>query len=211
MLTVAGGPVVGLLAPDGTGALLALLVTTAVLACPGRRDRVTTRRSRRSLLRRVVPEPEPASVAVRGPLTAADVASAMVLLAVALRSGCGVVEAVEAVARVSEGRVHSDLVRVAAAYRWGVDAGRAWTLADPGWSGVARALGVAERAGVPPSALLVDGAGDLRRDELAALDVAGARVGVRMVLPLGLAFLPAFCLTSVVPLVVALAGQVLGG
>ncbi|MDQ2755368.1 MAG: type II secretion protein F [Actinomycetota bacterium] len=139
-----------------------------------------------------------------------DVAATMVLLAVALRSGCGEVEAVEAVARVSEGRVGADLWSVSAARRWGVDAERAWTAADPGWCAVARLLAVAGRAGVPPSRLLVDGSRDQRAAELAALDVAGARVGVRLVAPLGLAFLPAFCLTTVVPLVVAIATQVLG-
>jgi len=62
---------------------------------------------------------------------------------------------------------------------------------------------------MPPSRLLVDGSRDHRAAELAALDTAGARVGVRLVAPLGLAFLPAFVLTTVVPLVLALATQVL--
>ena len=54
-------------------------------------------------------------------------------------------------------------------------------------------------------------AGGPRRDggmvtaELERLDVAAARVGVRLVAPLGLVLLPAFCLTTVVPLVMALA------
>jgi len=138
-----------------------------------------------------------------------DVVGTMVLLAVALRSGCGEVEAVEAVAGVSEGRVEADLWSVAAARRWGVDAEQAWTAADPGWFVVSRLLAVAGRAGMPPSRLLVDGSRDHRAAELAALDTAGARVGVRLVAPLGLAFLPAFVLTTVVPLVLALATQVL--
>ncbi len=49
----------------------------------------------------------------------------------------------------------------------------------------------------------------MRAGELARLDVDSARVAVRMVLPLGLTFLPAFCLTSVIPIVIALARQVL--
>jgi len=39
--------------------------------------------------------------------------------------------------------------------------------------------------------------------------VATATLGIRIVLPLGLAFLPAFVLTTVVPVVLALANQVL--
>lgn len=145
----------------------------------------------------------------RGELDVDDVAGTMVLLAVALRSGCGVVEAIEAVAAVSAGRAAADLATVAAAHRWGVDDRTAWAAVDPAWVRTGDALRLASRAGVAPSALLLDGAADLREAELAALDVAAARVGVRMVLPLGLTFLPAFCLTSVAPLVIALATQVL--
>lgn len=142
-------------------------------------------------------------------LSVDDVAGTMVLLAVALRSGCGVVEAIEAVAAVSAGRAATDLGVVAAAHRWGIDDRTAWAAVDPAWARTGDALRLASRAGVAPSALLLDGAADLRAAELAALDVAAARVGVRMVLPLGLTFLPAFCLTSVAPLVIALATQVL--
>jgi len=144
------------------------------------------------------------------PLEVDDVAATMVLLAVALRSGCGEVEAIEAVARVSDGTVAAHLRSVSAARRWGVGPAVAWTVADPGWASVARVLAVAARAGVPPSRLLVEASRDQRAAELSALDAAGARVGVRLVAPLGLAFLPAFLLTTVVPLVAALAVQVLG-
>lgn len=145
----------------------------------------------------------------RDELCVDDVAGTMVLLAVALRSGCGVVEAIEEVAAVSVGPAATDLATVAAAHRWGVDDRTAWAAVDPVWARTGDALRLASRAGVAPSALLLDGAADLRAAELAALDVAAARVGVRMVLPLGLTFLPAFCLTSVAPLVIALAAQVL--
>jgi hypothetical protein len=59
--------------------------------------------------------------------------------------------------------------------------------------------------------LLLAAAEDLRRESLEQVELAAARVGVRLVAPLGLVLLPAFCLTTVVPLVVALAGQMLAG
>jgi pilus assembly protein TadC len=68
---------------------------------------------------------------------------------------------------------------------------------------------MAREAGVPPSSLLVTGAEDLRSSRLAAIDIAAAGLGVRLVIPLGVAFLPAFVLTTVVPVVLALARQVL--
>lgn len=185
----------------GRVAVAAVLVALVVLVLPGRAQGWSPSAS------------TPSSVARTGTgrgLEVDDVASTMVLLAVALRSGCGVVEAVEAVARVSDERVGADLRSVAAAVRWGVDPVQAWVAVDPGWEPVARVLAVAIRSGTPPSAMLLEAARDERSAELAALDVAGARLGVRLVLPLGVAFLPAFCLTTVVPLVLALAAQVMG-
>ena len=142
-------------------------------------------------------------------LTTGDVASSMVLLALALQSGCGVVEAIEQVAVQSPGAPGRQLATVAAALRWGVDERTAWATVDPAWGRAGQALRLATRAGVAPSTLLVTGAADLRATELARLDVDAARVAVRMVLPLGLNFLPAFCLTSVIPIILALARQVL--
>ncbi len=133
----------------------------------------------------------------------------MVLLAVALQSGCGVVEAIEQVAVVAAPRPAGELAVVAAALRWGLDEEHAWAEADALWSRTALALRLAREAGVAPSSLLLSGADDLRSNRLAAIDVAASRLGVRLVVPLGVAFLPAFVLTTIVPVVLALARQVL--
>lgn len=138
-----------------------------------------------------------------------DVAASMVLLAVALQSGCGVVEAVEQVAEVAPAVPAAELAVVAAGQRWGLSEHEAWAEVDPRWSRTALALRMARAAGVPPSSLLLSGAEDLRAARLAAVDVAAARLGVRLVVPLGVAFLPAFVLTTIVPVVLALARQVL--
>ena len=63
--------------------------------------------------------------------TSDEVAASMVLLAVALQSGCGVVEAIEQVAAVAASAPAGDLSVVAAALRWGLDEERAWAEADP--------------------------------------------------------------------------------
>src|SRR5690349_3601435 len=138
-----------------------------------------------------------------------DVAGSMVLLAVALQSGCGVVEAVEQVAEVAPPAAAAELSVVAAAWRWGVPEDQAWAEVDARWSRTAMALRLAREAGVAPSSLLLSGAADLRDAQLAAIDVAAARLGVRLVVPIGVAFLPAFVLTTIVPVVLALARQVL--
>ena len=68
---------------------------------------------------------------------------------------------------------------------------------------------MAASAGVPPAEALAGAADEVRRSEQQRLEVATATLGVHLVLPLGLVFLPAFILTTVVPIVLALAQHVL--
>ena len=145
------------------------------------------------------------------PVPLASLASTVDLLAMALRSGCGVIEGMEAVARRSPDAAGAHLATVASALRWGVSDEQAWSTVPPEWAPVARALTLASKAGVPPAGLLARAAEDLRRAERARLELATARLGVTVVLPLGLAFLPAFILTSIVPVVIALSSDLLGG
>lgn len=139
----------------------------------------------------------------------AEVAAVLDLLALTLRSGAGLVEAMEAVANRVGGLLGLHLRTVAAAGRWGVDEEEAWASVPPAWQPAARALRMAATAGVPPADVLVSAANEVRRAEQQRLEVATATLGIRIVLPLGLAFLPAFVLTTVVPIVLALASQVL--
>ena len=134
----------------------------------------------------------------------------MDLLALVAASGRGVLEAMDRVSAVSPSRVSADLASVVAAQGWGLPPPDAWALVGPVWEPAAAALALATTAGVAPSAILTRGAADIRFAHAEALDLAAARLGVRLVLPLGLAFLPAFVLLTVVPLVLALAAQLLG-
>ena len=139
-----------------------------------------------------------------------EVADAVDLLALALHGGAGLVEAIEAVAARLDGPLGAHLHTVAAAERWGVGTVAAWASVPTAWQPAARALQMAATAGIAPADLLARAADDIRDAEEQRLDVATARLGVRVVLPLGLLFLPAFVLTTVVPIVLALAAQVLG-
>ncbi|MDQ1538542.1 MAG: hypothetical protein QOE58_2935 [Actinomycetota bacterium] len=139
----------------------------------------------------------------------AEVAGVIDLLALTLRGGVGLVEAMEAVAIRVGGPLGLHLRTVAAAGRWGVEEGAAWASVPAAWQPAARALRMAATAGVPPAEALAGAAEEVRRGEQQRLEVATATLGIRIVLPLGLAFLPAFILTTVVPIVLALAQQVL--
>ena len=73
---------------------------------------------------------------------------------------------------------------------------------------VRAAVASAEHGGAL-AGLLTRLADDLRADRLIAADAAARRAGVLIVLPLGLCFLPAFMLAGLVPVIVAVLGDVL--
>lgn len=71
-----------------------------------------------------------------------------------------------------------------------------------GAGGVADALDLSRRAGVPAADLLRSAADEARRDARAAAQVRAEALGVRLMLPLGLCILPAFMVLGVLPLLV---------
>ncbi|MGN7190929.1 MULTISPECIES: type II secretion system F family protein [unclassified Curtobacterium] len=72
-------------------------------------------------------------------------------------------------------------------------------------------LDLSRRAGVPAVPLLRAAAEDVRDDAAAAGLAAAERLGVRLVLPLGVCVLPAFVLVGVVPVVVGVLSSTVGG
>lgn len=181
--------------------LLVVLATLAVLAWPSRSAPPPRRDSR---------EPPSEGSPAGTPATVHAIADALVLLSLALRSGMGQREALERVAQTSEGEVAAHLGSVAAALRWGQSAPQAWAFVPDAWRPAALAWEVAERAGAAPAQLVEEAAWRIREREDRRLQAAAGRAGVRLVMPLGLAFLPAFACTAVVPVVLALAHTVLG-
>lgn len=202
----------------GVECLVALLLAGAVLAWPWRSTALPAGLDSSARLAGPVPgatRPRSARAVGRrhgipGAPAAPAIADALELVALVLGAGGGLVDAVEAVARTSKGVVCEHLTIVAAAVRWGMPWSVAWGAVDDAWAPARRAMALADAAGVAPSAALRAAAADLRATQLQEMELAAARLGVTIVLPLGLAFLPAFVLLTVVPLVVALAGEVWG-
>ncbi|AXH97142.1 type II secretion system F family protein [Ornithinimicrobium avium] len=139
-----------------------------------------------------------------GPAGRGLVAEALELVALALAGGGSLVSAVAWVAQVLPGATGERLAEVAARLGEGVPVEQAWEDAGEQWAPAVRSLRLAEGAGVPPGEALTRAAADLRREAVGDVEVGAAKLGVRLVLPLGLAYLPAFVLTTVVPVVLAL-------
>ena len=166
------------------------------------------RRSCASLLLSSPPARKAAPVTGR-PEDVLSIASALDLMALALSSGVPLVLAVEEVATQSGPVVAAHLRRVVAALRWGVEDAAAWDGLPDVWRPAGHAVALAGMAGVPPAGLLTRAAADLRRAEQRRIEEAAGRLSVLVVLPLGLCFLPAFALLAVLPVIAALAGDVL--
>ena len=133
------------------------------------------------------------------------------LLAAALRAGAPVDGAAAAVAVALGGPLGERLERTARSLRLGAAPVEAWGhVADI--DGAVRLVAAAVRSSASGGALagaLGRLADDLRADRAVAVEAAAQRAGVLIVLPLGLCFLPAFLLAGLVPVLIAVLGDVL--
>jgi hypothetical protein len=167
---------------------------------------------------RVFDAPTPGAVAQRSggawsassTVTVDEAADALVLCALALRSGLGPIEALEAVADHVGGAVAHQLRVVASAHRWGQDAATSWAHVGEAWRPAALAWQAAEQSGAAPAGVVLAAAERMRREEASRVEAAVQRAGVLLVLPLGACFLPGFVGTTVVPVVLHLARSSLG-
>lgn len=144
---------------------------------------------------------------------AAELPSAADLLATCLSSGAPPVDALQTVAEATFGPLADRLRQVAGALRLGADATDAWGLvsrSDP-LAPLARAFIRSDRTGAPIAETVTAAAADQRRVARWAAEAAARRAGVLAVGPLAVCFLPAFVLIGVVPVIVAVAGDVLDG
>jgi Flp pilus assembly protein TadB len=154
---------------------------------------------------------EPATARAERLRAVADLPLAADLLAAALRAGAPVDGAASAVGEALGGPLGERLERTARSLRLGAAPPEAWGhLADVAAAG--RLISAAVRSSSSGGALaaaLTRLADDLRSDRTVAAQAAAQRAGVLVVLPLGLCFLPAFVLAGLVPVVVAVLGDVL--
>jgi pilus assembly protein TadC len=133
------------------------------------------------------------------------------LLAAALRAGAPVDRAAEAVADALGGPLGDRLGRTARSLRLGAGPAEAWAhLAEvPGANRLVAAAVRSSTSGGALAGALNRLSDDLRSDRSVAAEAAARRAAVLIVLPLGLCFLPAFLLAGLVPVVVAVLGDVL--
>jgi Flp pilus assembly protein TadB len=155
---------------------------------------------------RLAEEYDPAVAARQFPL-AAD------LLAACIAAGASPVSAAQAVGEALGGPIGERLARGAAEVRLGGEPADAWRrlAALPGAGALARLLERAGDSGAPAAAPVARLATEARAEWARAATARARRAGVMVTAPVGLCFLPAFIAVGVLPVVIGLAGGLLGG
>ncbi|MGW0179421.1 type II secretion system F family protein [Nocardia sp. NPDC003345] len=139
------------------------------------------------------------------------------LLAACLRAGLPTATAVRAVVPTAPAALGPPLRRVADLLAMGADPATAWSsaepesAADPDFLSLARLARRSARSGSSLAAAVGELAGERRARVEEAATARAERAGVLIGGPLGLCFLPAFICLGIVPVIVGLAGGVLGG
>ncbi|MFF0203162.1 type II secretion system F family protein [Streptomyces sp. NPDC005017] len=151
--------------------------------------------------------------AVRAAQGARQLPLAADLLAACIAAGAGPVAAAQAVGEALGGPVGEALARGAAEVRLGGEPAGAWRglAAVPGAQGLARLLERADVSGLPAAGPVSRLAADARADWTRTATARARRAAVLVTAPVGLCFLPAFIAVGVLPVVIGLAGEVLGG
>ncbi|WP_228542436.1 type II secretion system F family protein [Nocardia sp. XZ_19_369] len=196
-------------------ALPVVLLAVALLLLPGR---VAVSRRLRALRRPAVMRAVvPTSSQQLDPLATASVFD---LLAACLRAGLPMAGAARAVAPGAPEPLGEALRRAADLLALGADPATAWERAAEAEAGRAGAeevesLARMARRSARSGASLAVAVGELAEQRRGAVEDAAAakaeRAGVMIGGPLGLCFLPAFVCLGIVPVVIGLAGRVLGG
>lgn len=139
-----------------------------------------------------------------------DPAALLDLLDVALAAGASVPGALVALgAAVEPDPAAASLRAAGSSLRLGAGWHEAWQDAPHRLTALAAALEPAWTDGVDPCPLVRQAAATIRARRRRTSQEAAARLGARLVLPLGLCFLPAFVLLAMVPVLLSGAGELL--
>ncbi|KQU55198.1 hypothetical protein ASG84_22395 [Rhodococcus sp. Leaf278] len=141
------------------------------------------------------------------------VATTFDLLAACLRSGLPIATAATAAAQSAPASFGIALRKAADLLELGADAETAWDAVahDPETEALARMARRSARAGSSMASAMTELAATQRTRAEDASAAAAERAGVLISGPLGLCFLPAFICLGIIPVVIGLAGNVLGG
>ncbi len=192
----------------GTAAILVAIATAVVVASPAG---VLLGIAAGVAVRAVVPRLQPESERRRVRALARQAPLTVDLLAACLASGAGLDDALEASARAVGVPTSDVLLTATAALRLGADPIVVWRTVGQleQLGGLARAAARSHETGAPLAHLLPRVADDVRATYRSHVEARTRTAAVRLMAPLGVAFLPAFVLLGIVPVVASWVGVLL--
>lgn len=141
----------------------------------------------------------------------ADLSLVLDLLAAAMSSGCSIERGLRAVAHsLAHGVLARELNVAGDRLAGGSSWWNAWAQMSHDARQIGRILAPAWSSGAPAALLVRRAASQVRRRRRQSLVTAAARLGVALVLPLGLCLLPAFVLLGLAPVLLSFGGDLLG-
>jgi hypothetical protein len=194
--------------PDVVPAMVWAATVSAVLAVLVRPSR---RRRPAGLRGRPAPPGSTGSAPGRSSPEELPVAVLLDLVAAALAAGLPTANAVQEAFIATGGPAPPPVLAAVRSMTRGTAVDQAWAGTPSDYRPLVRALRLAERSGAAVGPLIRATAADERAARARVAQVAARRLGVRLVLPLGLTTLPAFLLLGVLPIVVGFAEPVLRG
>ncbi|MEU4836251.1 type II secretion system F family protein [Streptosporangium sp. NPDC023615] len=144
-------------------------------------------------------------------LVVADLPLAADLLVASLRAGQPMTGALDVTVEAIGGPLGERLAWVSGQLRLGAAPESAWgaLTSERSLAPLARVMSRAALGGAPVADVLTRLSDDSRHAARARSSAAAQRVGVQVVAPLGLCFLPAFVFLGIIPVIAGLAGEVL--
>ena len=146
----------------------------------------------------------------RGIGTFVPVTVILELLVAALHTGAAIPRALKAVGGAIGGPDGQALIKTGRQLELGAPWERAWRQRRAALLPIADALRPAWEVGASPTASLRAAGEAVQRRQLEGSRLAAARLGVRLVLPLGLCLLPAFVLIGLIPVLLSLGSGLFG-
>ncbi|KAA8820963.1 type II secretion system F family protein [Bifidobacterium vespertilionis] len=151
-----------------------------------------------------------------GDRTAPSATLLLEMLAVSIRQGASIPRALDAVGTAWGGECGGLMIRTAAALHRGAGWPNAWALAcgderfGPLMMLVADTLEPSWRHGSSPLPHIEAAAEQIDKDSRRRIEEAAAKLGVRMLVPTGLCFLPSFILIGIVPAIASFGFELFG-
>ncbi|MDR3116679.1 MAG: type II secretion system F family protein [Bifidobacteriaceae bacterium] len=129
------------------------------------------------------------------------------LILAALKSGISIPRSLEIIGKAMENKTGDELKTISKKLKLGLPWTLAWKNTSARFNPIINSLEDAWNNGSSPESIINLKIEQLRKDKLYRAKTAGEQLGVKIVIPLGLCFLPSFIFIGILPVIISLVGN----